>query len=55
MKLTKITAKGQITLPVEVRESLVLQQGEKVEISDSPFTKYVGLPQNRRKEYRQSY
>lgn len=63
MKPTKITSKGQITLPVEVRESLGLQPGDKVEITDSPygyiikkhampspFTKYVGYLKDKKKQ-----
>lgn len=36
MKYTKMTSKGQITLPLEVRENLGLQPGDKVEIVHSP-------------------
>jgi AbrB family looped-hinge helix DNA binding protein len=63
MKPTKITAKGQITLPIEVRESLGLQPGDKVEIAESihgyiikkhavpsPFTKYMGCMKNKQKQ-----
>lgn len=63
MKPTKITAKGQITLPIEVRESLGLHPGDKVEIAESPhgyiikkhalpspFTKYVGCVKSRQKQ-----
>jgi antitoxin PrlF len=58
MKPTKITSKGQITLPYEIRKKLGLQPGDKVVIAESPcgyiiqkhaipspFTQYVGFLQ----------
>ncbi len=60
MKPTKITAKGQITLPHELRKKLDLQPGDKVIIAESPcgyviqkqtipspFTRYVGFLQKK--------
>lgn len=56
MRPTKMTSKGQITLPYELRKKLGLQPGDKVEIAESPqgyiikkqaitspFTQYVGF------------
>ena len=58
MKPTKMTSKGQITLPHELRKKLGLQPGDKVEIAESscgyvlrkhivpsPFSQYVGFLQ----------
>ncbi len=56
MAATRMTSKGQITLPKKVRDTLGLQPGDKVEVascehgyiikkaaSPSPFDKYVGF------------
>ena len=58
MKPTKITSKGQITLPHEIRKKMGLKPGDKVVIAESPcgyvikkhaipspFTRYVGFLQ----------
>ncbi len=62
MKPTKLTSKGQITLPHEVRKKLGLQPGDKVVIAESPcgyiiqkqpisspFTKYIGFLQKKQR------
>jgi len=60
MKPAKITSKGQITLPHELRKKLALKPGDKIEITESPqgfiikkhailspFTQYVGFLQKK--------
>ena len=55
MHKSRITSKGQITIPKEVREKLGLRQGDNLifletsagyvinkEVTESPFDKYVG-------------
>jgi AbrB family looped-hinge helix DNA binding protein len=62
VKPTKMTSKGQITLPHELRKKMGLQPGDKVEIAESPcgyiikkhaipspFTQYVGFLQKKRR------
>lgn len=62
MKPTKMTSKGQITLPFELRKKLALQPGDKVQIAESPhgyiikkhnipspFTQYVGFLQKKQR------
>ncbi len=56
MAISKLTSKGQITLPKEVRDQLGLRPGDEVEfvpedhsflvrkhVSSSPFDQYVGF------------
>ena len=54
---TKITSKGRITLPLQIRQRLGLKNGDRVEVvidngrtiirpakpSENPFEKYVGV------------
>lgn len=54
---TRVTSKGQVTIPVRVRQKLGLRQGDEVEFSENggetiirrapesenPFDKYVGV------------
>lgn len=61
MSVTKITSKGQITIPQKVRKQLGVGPGDKVEfkeldgkfvvekkIEHSPFDKYVGYLKKKR-------
>lgn len=61
MSITKITSKGQITLPREIRKQLGVGPGDKVEFKElngkfvvekkieySPFDKYVGYLKKKR-------
>jgi AbrB family looped-hinge helix DNA binding protein len=60
---SRITSKGQVTVPVEIRRKLGLHRGDKVEFrefgekaviarateSASPFDKYIGVLKGKRK------
>ncbi len=60
---SRITSKGQVTVPVEIRRKFVLRRGDKVEFRDqgteavirrstepkSPFDKYVGILRGKQK------
>lgn len=61
MAVAKVTSKGQVTLPKEVREALGINKGDELEfrkgkdgykmkkhVKGSPFSKYVGYLRNRR-------
>ena len=42
MEVATLTSKGQITIPVEVRKKLKLEQGDKVVfIEDGPFVRIM--------------
>ena len=60
---SRITSKGQVTVPVEIRRKLGLRRGDKVEFREhgaeavitraiepkSPFDKYVGILRGKQK------
>lgn len=63
MPAAKLTSKGQITIPKEVREKLGLAPGDRLEfleedgrfvvrkkLASSPFDRYVGYLQHKRGE-----
>ncbi|HUK49077.1 MAG TPA: type II toxin-antitoxin system PrlF family antitoxin [Terriglobales bacterium] len=59
----KITSKGQVTIPVEVRRRLGLRRGDRVQFTqngaeitisrasdrENPFDKYIGILKGKRK------
>ena len=60
---SRMTSKGQVTVPVEIRRKLRLRQGDKIEFREhgaeavirraaepkSPFDKYVGILRGKQK------
>jgi antitoxin PrlF len=61
MATSRVTSKGQITLPLEVRKRLGIGPGDEVEfleengryllkkrVKDSPFDQYMGFLQNQK-------
>ena len=46
MASTKVTAKGQITIPIEVRKELNLKPGDQIFFVKDPNGRYVLFPKN---------
>ena len=65
---SRITSKGQVTVPIEIRRKLGLRQGDKVEFREqggeaviaratqpkSPFDKYVGVLRGKQRHQKTS-
>ena len=65
---SRLTSKGQVTVPVEIRRKLGLRRGDKVEFRErgaeaviaratepkSPFDKYVGVLRGKQKRHKTS-
>ena len=46
MAMAKVTSKGQITIPIEVRTELNLKPGDQILFARDPMGRYVLFPRN---------
>jgi len=46
MAMAKVTSKGQITIPIEVRTELNLKPGDQILFAKDPAGRYVLFPRN---------
>jgi AbrB family looped-hinge helix DNA binding protein len=46
MAMAKVTSKGQITIPIEIRTELNLKPGDQILLARDPMGRYVLFPKN---------